>query len=59
LDHAGFNVTGREEMESWVAWLDALGVEHSGIRTGDVPFPYATLVFRDPDNIQLELFAIL
>ena len=59
LDHVGFNVAGREEMEAWAAWLDELGVEHSGIRTGDEPFPYATLVFRDPDNIQLELFAVL
>jgi hypothetical protein len=24
----------------------------------DVPFPFATVVFRDPDNIQLELFAV-
>ena len=38
------------------AWLDELRVEHSAIRTGDQPFPFATLVFRDPDNIQLELF---
>ena len=59
LDHVGFNVAGREAMEAWAAWLDELGVEHSGIRTGNEPFPYATLVFRDPDNIQLELFAVL
>jgi catechol 2,3-dioxygenase-like lactoylglutathione lyase family enzyme len=59
LDHVGFNVAGREAMESWAAWLDELGVEHSGIRTGNEPFPYATLVFRDPDNIQLELFAVI
>jgi glyoxylase I family protein len=59
LDHVGFNVSGREELEAWLPWLDELGVEHSGIRTGDKPFPYATVVFRDPDNIQLELFAVL
>jgi glyoxylase I family protein len=59
LDHVGFNVAGRQELEGWTAWLDELGVEHSGIRTGDVPFPFATVVFRDPDNIQLELFAVL
>jgi glyoxylase I family protein len=57
MDHVGFNVTGLAELESWVTWLDELGIEHTGIRTGDEPFPYATLVFRDPDNIQLELFA--
>ena len=59
LDHVGFNVADREGLEAWAAWLDELGVEHSGIRTGSEPFPYATLVFRDPDNIQLELFAMV
>jgi catechol 2,3-dioxygenase-like lactoylglutathione lyase family enzyme len=58
LDHVGFNVAAREELEAWASWLDELGVEHSGIRTGDQPFPFATLVFRDPDNIQLELFTV-
>jgi len=58
LDHVGFNVASRQELEAWTAWLDELGVEHSGIRTGDLPFPFATLVFRDPDNIQLELFTV-
>ena len=42
LDHVGFNVAGREELEAWTAWLDELGIEHSGIRTGNEPFPYAT-----------------
>ena len=59
MDHVGFNVSGRKELDAWLSWLDELGVEHSGIRTGDEPFPYATVVFRDPDNIQLELFAVL
>jgi glyoxylase I family protein len=58
LDHVGFNVASRAALESWTAWLDELGVEHSGIRTGDQPFPFATVVFRDPDNIQLELFTV-
>ena len=58
LDHVGFNVATLEDLEAWARWLDELGIEHSGIRTGDEPFGYATLVFRDPDNIQLELFAV-
>jgi glyoxylase I family protein len=58
LDHVGFNVASRTELQAWATWLDKLGVEHSGIRTGDQPFPFATLVFRDPDNIQLELFTV-
>ena len=58
LDHVGFNVASLAELQAWTVWLDELGVEHSGIRTGDQPFPFATLVFRDPDNIQLELFTV-
>jgi hypothetical protein len=30
-------------------------VQHSGIKEFSEPFPFAVLVFRDPDNIQLEL----
>ena len=58
LDHVGFNVATLDDLEAWARWLDELGIEHSGIRRGDEPFGYATLVFRDPDNIQLELFAV-
>lgn len=31
---------------------------HSGIRTGEGPVPFATVPCRDPDNVQLELFAV-
>ncbi|MBY0286341.1 MAG: VOC family protein [Mycobacteriaceae bacterium] len=58
LDHVALNVASRDDLESWTARLDELGIEHSGIRSGDQPFPFATVVFRDPDNIQLELFAV-
>jgi len=58
LDHVALNVATCAELESWTAWLDELGIEHSGIRAGEEPFPFATVVFRDPDNIQLELFAV-
>lgn len=50
-------MTSREESEAWASWFDTLGISHSGVRTGDEPVAFATLVFRDPDNIQLELFA--
>jgi catechol 2,3-dioxygenase-like lactoylglutathione lyase family enzyme len=56
LDHVALNVATRSDLEAWTARLDELGIEHSGIRSGDQPFPFATVVFRDPDNIQLELF---
>lgn len=58
LDHLGFNVASRADLEAWTARLDELGIEHSGIRALDQPFPFATVVFRDPDNIQLELIAV-
>jgi len=57
LDHVGFQVAARDDLDRWVTKLDELGVEHSGIRDITEPVPFATLVFRDPDNIQLELFA--
>jgi glyoxylase I family protein len=53
LDHLSFQVRDRAEIESWVEHLDQHGVEHTGII--DAEFG-ATVVFRDPDNIQLELF---
>jgi catechol 2,3-dioxygenase-like lactoylglutathione lyase family enzyme len=55
LDHIGFKVPTRASLDEWVTRLDALGVEHSGIRDLTDPVPFSTLVFRDPDNIQLEL----
>ena len=53
LDHIAFQVADRDELQRWVAHLDANGVAHSGI--ADMSYG-PTLVFRDPDNIQLELF---
>ena len=55
LDHIGFRVATRADLDDWVTKLDGLRVAHSGVRDIAVPVPFATLVFRDPDNIQLEL----
>jgi catechol-2,3-dioxygenase len=55
LDHLAICVATREALDTWVGHLDALGVEHSGITDISEPFPAATLCFRDPDNIALEL----
>jgi glyoxylase I family protein len=51
----GFLVSGHAELEQWEARLTELGVEHSPIadRQG-----YAVLVFRDPDNTQLEFICL-
>ena len=54
LDHVGFGVASRAELEGWVKRLDELGISHGGI----VDAPYGSgLSFRDPDNVALELFA--
>lgn len=52
LDHLAWRVESREELESWAAWLDSLDVPHSGVIETET---YDAIVFRDPDNIQLEL----
>lgn len=53
LDHLAFGVTDRDELQKWVTHLDGHGVPHSGIIDAEYG---PTVVFRDPDNIQLELF---
>jgi glyoxylase I family protein len=55
LDHVSFGVASRDELTAWAARLDEIGIEHTGVRDEHEPFPYSTVVFRDPDNIQLEL----
>jgi catechol 2,3-dioxygenase-like lactoylglutathione lyase family enzyme len=66
LDHAGFMVPVRNDLEAWQAHLESKGVTTADV--ADKPLtqspiadePYASvLVYRDPDNIQLELFAPL
>jgi len=54
LDHLAFSVADRTALDAWQARLDELGVDHSEIKpsaAGDV------IVFRDPDNVQLEVYA--
>ena len=53
LDHLSLRVADRAELEAWAKRLDELGIEHSPIADEDYG---SVLVFRDPDNIQLELF---
>jgi glyoxylase I family protein len=49
LDHLEFEVADRDELERWERRLTELGIAHSGIKDH-------LITFRDPDNIQLELF---
>jgi glyoxylase I family protein len=64
LDHAGLAVATREDLVAWQSHLETHGVVRAD--RADRPLtqsaiadePYGSvLVFRDPDNIQLELFA--
>jgi glyoxylase I family protein len=54
LDHISFGVGSRAELKEWSQRLTDNGVDHSPV--AEDPFG-AVLVFRDPDNIQLELVA--
>lgn len=65
LDHPGLVVPSRDDLVVWSAHLEAHGVARA--ETADRPCtqspiadePYGSvLVFRDPDNIQLELVSL-
>lgn len=53
LDHLAFYVSSRAEFKAWLARLDELSVPYT-IEPESEQFG-AMAVFRDPDNIQLEL----
>jgi len=57
LDHMSFGVSGLADLEHAVRVLDRRGVPHSEIRDLGPAFGIYILIFRDPDNIQLELSA--
>ena len=56
LDHLAFAVDGRGDLDTWAERLRAAGVTHSAVATANSIPGAAVLVFRDPDNIQLEVF---
>ncbi|HUH00107.1 MAG TPA: VOC family protein [Gammaproteobacteria bacterium] len=55
LDHMSFAVSSRAALDEAVRVLDRHGVAHSEIRDLGEAFGISVLIFRDPDNIQLEL----
>jgi len=57
LDHLAFVVADRAELDAWSERLAAGAVVHSPVTPANSIPGAAVLVFRDPDNIQLELFA--
>jgi glyoxylase I family protein len=54
LDHVGFHVDSREELERWKERLDEQGVANSGLEGDQFG---AHLNVKDPDNIAIEFFA--
>lgn len=54
LDHVSFRVANRDELVAWESRLSELGVEHSPVNDQEL---YSVVVFRDPDNIQLEFIS--
>ncbi|GAB3118365.1 VOC family protein [Leifsonia psychrotolerans] len=53
LDHIGFSVSERADLDAWDELLTRLNVVHS---PAEDTANGAALVFRDPDNIQLEFW---
>jgi glyoxylase I family protein len=51
-----FAVADRAGLDEWAERLAAAGVPHSPVAPANSIPGAAVLVFRDPDNIQLELF---
>ena len=56
LDHLAFATSSREELDDWARRLADAGVVFSPVASANSIPGAAVLVFRDPDNIQLELF---
>jgi glyoxylase I family protein len=56
LDHLSFAVTSRADLDTWITRLQAAQAQHSQITPASSIPGAAVIVFRDPDNIQLEIF---
>jgi glyoxylase I family protein len=55
LDHLAFAVADADALQAWAQRLTDAGVEHSGVN--ETPTTGSALIaFRDPDDIQLELY---
>jgi len=58
LDHLAFAVGGIDELQRWEDLLRAKGVPYTPAAPANTLEGARVLVFRDPDNIQLELVAL-
>ena len=57
LDHLSFAVASRDDLERAARRFDEFGVPRGEIKDLGPDFGIYVLVFRDPDNIQMELTA--
>jgi catechol 2,3-dioxygenase-like lactoylglutathione lyase family enzyme len=55
LDHLSFLAKDRDELAAWEKHLADKGVDYSPLNDQGA---YAVVVFRDPDNIQLEFIVL-
>jgi glyoxylase I family protein len=55
LDHLAFAVNNVDELQAWAQHFTEAGVTHSGI-TVTPTAGSALIAFRDPNNIQLEMY---
>lgn len=53
LDHIAFAVDDRDALTAWQQHFDDLGVGHSPVKEGATGW---LITFRDPDNIQYEMY---
>jgi glyoxylase I family protein len=58
LDHLALQVDSRQDIDEWVAHLDAIGVEHGPMSEIMEPVPHALVVFLDPDGMPIELMCL-
>jgi glyoxylase I family protein len=57
LDHVAFKVSSRAELSEWEDRLDEYGVTYSPAEPSLTLAGSTVIVFRDPDGIQLEIWA--
>ena len=56
MDHVAFAVPSTEDLHEFGERFDELGIEHSDVKP-TISGAGGIITFRDPDNIQLEVFA--
>lgn len=57
LDHLSLSVPNRQALDQAARDLEAHGIPHGEVKDLGPAFGIYVLIFRDPDNIQLELTA--